>query len=223
MAGCVRVVVLVAMMLASWASGTWAATCSDATSLISIGTVTGNFVSGTRLSAFGQLPLSVVAGDRITNVRAVWRLNEGKTIAGSLGLLARYGSPGVNFVSPGQTGLNSGTINSATEPAGGQIQPFEAPGTFATMEVVLNADAQASVSPTAPAATTTTILSAEIFVQCVPVSQSTTTTVSSNPNPSTPGQAVILTANVSAASGTPTGTVEFFDDGTSLGSRSFTI
>ena len=47
---------------------------------------------------------------------------------------------------------------------------------------------------------------------------STTTTVTSSPNPPVAGQPVTLTAAVTAANGsTPTGTVEFFDNGTSLG------
>ncbi len=46
----------------------------------------------------------------------------------------------------------------------------------------------------------------------------TTTTVASSPNPSVFGQAVTLTAAVSSASGTPVGTVVFFDGSTALGS-----
>jgi len=45
----------------------------------------------------------------------------------------------------------------------------------------------------------------------------TTTSVSSQPNPSTFGQAVMLTAVVSSASGTPTGNVTFVDDATNIG------
>jgi hypothetical protein len=45
----------------------------------------------------------------------------------------------------------------------------------------------------------------------------TTTTASGAPNPATLGQQVILTAIVSASSGTPTGTVTFFDGSTMLG------
>jgi Bacterial Ig-like domain (group 3) len=51
------------------------------------------------------------------------------------------------------------------------------------------------------------------------VSQATTTTLTSSPNPSTPGQAVTFTATVkpTAGSGTPTGTVTFKDGGTTIG------
>jgi glucuronoarabinoxylan endo-1,4-beta-xylanase len=50
-----------------------------------------------------------------------------------------------------------------------------------------------------------------------PVSVSTTTTVTAMPSPATAGANVVLTANTSAASGSPTGTVTFFDGSTSLG------
>jgi len=46
----------------------------------------------------------------------------------------------------------------------------------------------------------------------------TTTTVATSPNPSTFGQSVLFTATVTANSGTPKGTVIFFDGSTSLGS-----
>jgi large repetitive protein len=46
---------------------------------------------------------------------------------------------------------------------------------------------------------------------------STTTALASSQNPSTVGQPVTLTASVSSAGGTPTGSVEFFDGSTSLG------
>ncbi len=50
-----------------------------------------------------------------------------------------------------------------------------------------------------------------------PVLSATTTSVSGNPNPSTLNQSVTFTAIVSAASGTPTGTVEFTEGATDLG------
>ncbi len=45
-----------------------------------------------------------------------------------------------------------------------------------------------------------------------------TTTLTSSPNPSNLGQVVTFTASVSAETGTPTGTVEFFDGNVALGS-----
>ncbi|WP_084770530.1 ice-binding family protein [Streptomyces sp. MOE7] len=50
------------------------------------------------------------------------------------------------------------------------------------------------------------------------VAQATTTTLTSAPDPSGFGQPKVLTATVTAASGTPTGTVTFFDGATPLGS-----
>jgi hypothetical protein len=50
---------------------------------------------------------------------------------------------------------------------------------------------------------------------CTPAVSSTVTTVGASPNPSTAGQVVTFTATVSGAS--PTGTVTFFDGGTSMG------
>ena len=49
------------------------------------------------------------------------------------------------------------------------------------------------------------------------VRANTTTTIASSMNPSTVGQAVTLTAMVTSASGTPTGTVSFNDGGTTIG------
>jgi len=46
----------------------------------------------------------------------------------------------------------------------------------------------------------------------------TTTALTSSPNPSTYGQNVMFTAFVGSGSGTPTGTVTFFDGTTSMGS-----
>jgi hypothetical protein len=46
---------------------------------------------------------------------------------------------------------------------------------------------------------------------------STSTTLSSAPNPSVSGQSVLLTATVHSAAGTPTGVVTFFDGATTLG------
>ncbi len=47
--------------------------------------------------------------------------------------------------------------------------------------------------------------------------KATTTTVTSSPNPSNFGQSVTFSAHVAGAGGTPTGTVQFKDNGTNLG------
>jgi minor extracellular serine protease Vpr len=58
-------------------------------------------------------------------------------------------------------------------------------------------------------------------VSTAPAISKTTTTLNSSLNPSTYGQAVTFTANVSSTAGTPTGTVTFLDDGTTqLGTAS---
>ncbi|HEY5331237.1 MAG TPA: Ig-like domain repeat protein [Acidobacteriaceae bacterium] len=50
--------------------------------------------------------------------------------------------------------------------------------------------------------------------------QVTTTALSASPNPASAGANVVLTASTTAASGTPTGTVTFYDGTTSLGTAS---
>src|SRR5262249_44862134 len=50
-----------------------------------------------------------------------------------------------------------------------------------------------------------------------PAAATTTTTVTSSANPSTYGGAVTFTAVVASTSGTPTGTVNFFDGSTQIG------
>ncbi len=54
--------------------------------------------------------------------------------------------------------------------------------------------------------------------QVVNIGDTSTTTLASSANPSTFGQSVTFTATVSGASGPPTGTVTFFDNGSSIGS-----
>ncbi len=49
------------------------------------------------------------------------------------------------------------------------------------------------------------------------IDQPSTTTLSSAPNPSLQGQAVLVTATVSGAAGTPSGSVQFKDNGVNLG------
>jgi hypothetical protein len=65
------------------------------------------------------------------------------------------------------------------------------------------------------AASTSSVLTQ--FVNAAPPATTTTTITSSN-NPSTFGQSVTFTATVATASGTPTGTVTFFDGATNIGS-----
>lgn len=53
-----------------------------------------------------------------------------------------------------------------------------------------------------------------------PPASTTTTITGSSPNPSTYGQSVAFTAHVTSSGGTPSGTVNFYDSGTLLGSSS---
>ena len=55
------------------------------------------------------------------------------------------------------------------------------------------------------------------FVTTLIKLDTTTTITSDNPDPSAFGQSVAFTASVTAASGTPTGSVEFFNNGSSMG------
>jgi hypothetical protein len=60
-----------------------------------------------------------------------------------------------------------------------------------------------------------------LFAAYDPATKSaTTTTLSSSPNPSNVGQTVTFTANVTATSGTPTGSIAFNDGGTTIGTAS---
>jgi len=59
---------------------------------------------------------------------------------------------------------------------------------------------------------------APILLNISQLRSATTTTLASSPNPSVYGQTVLFSAAVSSASGTPTGTVIFYDDSTQIGS-----
>jgi hypothetical protein len=117
----------------------------------------------------------------------------------------------VTAVSPG-VGTPTGTVEFFTGTTSlGAIALTNGSATIATAALVLgnnavtaqyrgDTDFNASTSP--------------VFNQSV--TQATTTTVSSSPSPSVFGQPVTFTANVSSTGGTPTGTVQFFNNGTSL-------
>lgn len=60
----------------------------------------------------------------------------------------------------------------------------------------------------------------DVVVTPVATPGSTTTTLSAAPNPSSFGNSVTLTATVSSSSGTPAGTVTFYDGATALGTTS---
>jgi hypothetical protein len=56
------------------------------------------------------------------------------------------------------------------------------------------------------------------YTQTVNLGNATTTTLTLSPNPSTYGQAVVFTATVTSTVGTPTGTINFFDNSATTGS-----
>jgi LPXTG-site transpeptidase (sortase) family protein len=102
----------------------------------------------------------------------------------------------------GATSLGTGTLN-------GSGQATFTSSTLATgsysLTATYNGDSSFNISTSAPALAHTINKA------------STTTAVTSNINPSVFGQAVTFTATVNSSAGTPTGTVEFFDGVTSLG------
>src|SRR5271155_1789902 len=99
-------------------------------------------------------------------------------------------------------GLGQATLNSSGEAT------FSTSG-FAAANYTIQASYQGDANFTA---------GHSAFITQTVLKDSTTTTLGSSPNPSSSGQAVMFTASVSAkapGSGTPTGSVEFTDDGVS--------
>jgi hypothetical protein len=128
------------------------------------------------------------------------------------------------------------TVNSAFgEPVTGGIVRFTAPATGAsstfpgglrTFNATIGASGQASAAPTANAlaggpytvsAGGNGISSSSSFA-LTNTKATPTTALTSSPNPSGLAQSVTFTATVASAAGTPTGTVQFKDNGTNLGS-----
>ena len=114
---------------------------------------------------------------------------------------------------------NGGTVaftdNGTTIP-GCNAQPLNGAGVATSAETYGSPDSHnvlAVYSGTATYATSTSPALTQVVDQVT-----TTTILTSSPNPSTFGQSVTLSATVNPANGgTPTGSVEFFDGSTSLG------
>jgi hypothetical protein len=104
----------------------------------------------------------------------------------------------------GSTSLGSATISSGA--AAIQVTSFAAGNHTLTAQYAGNSNFAASTS--SPVAETVNS----------PAAANTATSLAASPNPATAGQAVTLSATVATNSGTPTGTVTFFDGSTSLGS-----
>ena len=112
---------------------------------------------------------------------------------------------------------NSGTIAVLLGNADGTFQPAVTqaesdPRSLAVAD--LNGDGRLDLVVGTTDGNTKPLVGVMLHVGAVP----TTTTVVSSPNPSTFGQSVSFTAMVTANSGTPKGTVIFYDGSTSLGS-----
>jgi hypothetical protein len=103
--------------------------------------------------------------------------------------------------------------SSATLGTGSNLQGTILALTTITMNTTATLQGRALARNGAVTLDTNTITRASCFTPTT-----TTTTVTSSTNPSTPGQPVTFTATVTAADGsTPTGSVEFFDNGVSIG------
>jgi hypothetical protein len=149
---------------------------------------------------------------------------------------ATGGTPqSTNINSPFATALQA-TVTESGNPASGVTVTFTAPGsgasgTFPGSVTTATATTNATGVATAPTFTANgTVGGPYNVVASIGASQptatfsltnikaATTTTVTSSVNPSNLNQSVTFTATVSSTSGTPTGTVQFKDDGTNLGS-----
>ena len=143
------------------------------------------------------------------------------TTATALGSSANPSTAGnpVTFTATVTPAPNGGTVaftdNGTTIP-GCNAQPLNGAGVATCAETYGSPDSHnvlAVYSGTATYATSTSPALTQVVDQVT-----TTTILTSSPNPSTFGQSVTLLATVNPANGgTPTGSVEFFDGSTSLG------
>ncbi len=170
-----------------------------------VGTYTGAVTpSGLTSSNYA---ITFASGNMVVNLAAltVTASPETKTYGQTL----TFGSGSMLFTSSGlQNGQTIGTVTLAVSNNGGAA-------TAAAGSYTITANAATGGTFTA-SNYTITYATGTLTVS----KDSTTTTVASSLNPSNSGQSVTFTATVSAnspGSGTPTGTVTFLDDGTSLG------
>jgi uncharacterized repeat protein (TIGR01451 family) len=140
---------------------------------------------------------------------------------------------GIGFTDTLPTGLVVATPNGLTGSCGGGTIAATASGSSANLSgatLAANASCTFSINVTGTTAgtkvnTTSAVTSNEggsgntatATLTVDAPATTTSTTLASSVNPSSAGQAVTFTATVTGASGTPTGTVTFFDGGTAIG------
>lgn len=168
-------------------------------------------------------PATIIAGNNITY--AVTVANNGPFDAQSVTLSDTL-PVGTTFVSEAQ---NTGPAFTCTNPAVGGTGSVScaittlASSASATFSLVFNVNANvaagSTISNTASASSSTSDPTPGNNSQSASatVNQMTTTGVTSSVNPSDFGQSVTFTATVISNGGTPTGTVQFKDNGTNLG------
>jgi hypothetical protein len=262
---CVRMFVVMAMMLASWATGAWAqavpiATTTTVTSTSPNPSLRGELVALTATVVAndgGAVPTGTVrfsvpngfAVDAILNASGRANATAISFLVGANNVTAQYLGTGLHapstsipFVhtmnvrnttttvtgtSPnpsvqGQSVALTATVvaNVGAEVPTGTVR-FSVIGGFA-VDAILDGSGRANATATSFLVGANDVTAQYLgtglhepstsipFVHTMnPNNAATTTTVSSNPNPSMPDQTVTFTVVVSGASGTPTGTVNF--------------
>ena len=203
-----RMVVLAVLMLVSWVTAASAITptCSNTTTLTSFGTFSSTSADGSSISINVPADMSLARNDRISNMRIVWSFDgpasQPQFLSGGVG----FTNAGTSFLFPINVNATSGSIDIAS------------PSAIATLETPITLRLYATGLTPTPAPTTR--LQAQFFLQCVPAPPEvpTSTTVSSDINPSNASQFTTIQARVQSASGTPTGEVDFFVNGTRFNS-----
>ncbi len=152
------------------------------------------------MSGAGQLVAGDVNGDGKTDLLTVSQCSSGGCKSGSVEVLLGNGDgtfqPALSFGSGG-----NGTVWVDTVDVNGD-------GSLDVIAVSANGDGNDGA--------------VGILINNAAALPSTATTLASSLNPSTYGQTVTFTATVSSASGTPAGTIIFYDSSTSIGSVTLT-
>ena len=199
-------------------------------------TVTSN-EAGPGGPASGTLTVNAIAAPTIAKAFGAAAIAVGGTTSLSFTITNPNTSTsltGIGFTDALPAGLVVATPNGLTGSCGGGTIAATAGGSSANLSgatLAANASCTFSINVTGPTAgtkvnTTSAVTSNEggsgntataTLTVGAPAPTTTSTTLSSSVNPSSVGQAVTFTATVTGASGTPTGTVTFFDGGTAIG------